>query len=517
MIESGGIVFNNVNIVGRAQRLLMTPSEARFRRAARTPRLAQRKIWESTRKLLRSSSYWGSSLPSRLCDVPLSEYETYHEALQGSIGTGYNALNGETVEFWSGSTGTTGARKLFPLTASYRRQFQQLNGPMVYGLLRRFPRFSTKKVLYLVTASSGQYTEANVSIGYISYFNYNRISPLLRRFYVFPPEVLRDAETFRKWAHLYVLANDISGMLAITPAVLTTFLRAAWDRREELWPYLIGQRQPGNGLPSLRLRKSRISQLEQAFASSFRLENVWPSLQAIGCWTAAACGLQVPELQALGPSIPIVDVIYSATEGWINVPRYSDRAGGPIHAGAHVYEFFPAGESPPHKGSLLGPDELIPGQHYEIVLTTAMGLVRYRLKDIVVCTGRFHGVAEVVFVEKSDQKISLGAATLSEPELCEVARRVGLPSTGWYFAPASTGDGLVLVSERSQVQEMIAAIDRVLMDENHLYSDFVKSGVLHPLSLGVAEESEIRPAPHAQTKPRILSWHPTPRVKALNR
>src|SRR5207253_2833872 len=100
--------------------------------------------------------------------------------------------------YWSESSGTSGKRKIFPITLKYREQFQRTTPPFLAGLFKEFRGFLNHKVLYFAGMHPSERSPTGVEVGFISNFNYRHIPPLLQKAYAFPADVFRDWSTFEK-------------------------------------------------------------------------------------------------------------------------------------------------------------------------------------------------------------------------------------------------------------------------------------------------------------------------------
>lgn len=95
-----------------------------------------------------------------------------------------------------------------------------------------------------------------------------------------------------------------------------------------------------------------------------------------------------------------------ATEGIVTVPRHG--AADPVTVpNAHFLEFIPC----PADGAALGANvaerprllhELDSEEAYEVLLTTGAGLARYRIGDVVRCTGHWRGLPMLRFEGRGD-------------------------------------------------------------------------------------------------------------------
>ena len=100
---------------------------------------------------------------------------------------------------------------------------------------------------------------------------------------------------------------------------------------------------------------------------------LWPDLALISCWTEAGAARDAAELQARLPQAQLQGKGLMATEGVVTVPNAQGQC---VLAQRGYFEFL-------HEGQLHSPQDLQPELDYEVVMTTASGLYRYRTGDVV--------------------------------------------------------------------------------------------------------------------------------------
>ncbi|MDP9416904.1 MAG: GH3 auxin-responsive promoter family protein [Actinomycetota bacterium] len=133
---------------------------------------------------------------------------------------------------------------------------------------------------------------------------------------------------------------------------------------------------------------------------------LWPRLALISCWTDGEAARAVPAVRRRFPGLEIQPKGLPATEGVVSVPLTG--APAPVAAVAsHFLEFLPAGGGAP-----LLVDELDAGATYEVVLTTAGGLLRYRLGDLVTVEGRLGATPLLRFAGRADGRSDLAGEKL---------------------------------------------------------------------------------------------------------
>jgi hypothetical protein len=105
---------------------------------------------------------------------------------------------------------------------------------------------------------------------------------------------------------------------------------------------------------------------------------LWPRLKVISCWAGGAAARYLPALRRLFPHAAIEPKGLVSTEAVVTTPSADGR---PVLAERGFFEFLDGDR--PHLEN-----ELADGRDYEVVVTTASGLYRYRTGDRVRCDGR---------------------------------------------------------------------------------------------------------------------------------
>jgi hypothetical protein len=136
---------------------------------------------------------------------------------------------------------------------------------------------------------------------------------------------------------------------------------------------------------------------------------------------------------------PIHDLGLLASEGRFTIPLAGGTSSGVLDIWSHYFEFIPEGEIDSPKPTVLGAHELLEGKSYYILPTTAYGLYRYHISDLVRVTGYFGRTPLVEFLGKGHRFANLTGEKLSEYHVTKamdaVAQRVPQPVTAYSVAP----------------------------------------------------------------------------------
>ena len=111
------------------------------------------------------------------------------------------------------------------------------------------------------------------------------------------------------------------------------------------------------------------------------------------------------------------DVGLIASEGRMTIPIEDGTPAGLLDIRHHYFEFIPEDQADREEPETVEATELIEGRNYFIVLTTAGGLYRYNISDLVRCVG-YHGTTPLIeFLNKGSHYSSLTGEKLSEHQV----------------------------------------------------------------------------------------------------
>ena len=149
---------------------------------------------------------------------------------------------------------------------------------------------------------------------------------------------------------------------------------------------------------------------------------LWPQLAVISCWADGPSESYAARLGELFPGCPVVPKGLFATEGVVST---SWGVGNlrPVALASHFLEFVDD-DGTPH---LV--DDVILGERYRPLLTTAGGLYRYRLGDIVEVDGFLAGTPCLRFIGREDHRSDLVGEKLDEAIVAVAFREAGVDAS----------------------------------------------------------------------------------------
>lgn len=516
------ILFDRVMaMLDQIMRMTFAPVGRQFQRDIRHPEEAKALQWESIWRLVGTSPFWRQHGRSpQLEEFPIREYEEFRPSIELGFNRGTSQLSTQPVLYYATTGATTSKKpKRFPLTASYRRQMKAVGSAYAWSVLQRTSDLKFAGSLTLTSSAPQTFSPHGIPIGYASWYALHLQGALGRWISPIPNEVLADDSVYQEWGPLYALSRDLGQLAAVNASKLRTFAQHIEQRLPEWQSYLDGKPLP-HGLPPLKVPTQRQKLLLQAFKRpQWCFADVWPSLRNISCWRAGVSRLQLPCVQRWVSDVPLRDAPLACTEAWLTVPLWDDRVGGPLHTGANIVEMLPVGST--DLSDILQPWELVEGEDYELLLTTSMGLVRYRVHDVVRCTGFVERSPVLVFRHKTAFTLRLGQVSIAESDLTDVLADLGQqPARTWCVVSNRTGDGLrvlikgegdhrsreTVAAESDALSRVLPPLDQRLRDLLPVYDHDRQVGWMKSPTIElVAADHEIWDQPaHAQAKPKLL-------------
>jgi len=259
----------------------------------------------------------------------------------------------------------------------------------------------------------------------------------------------------------------------------------------------------------LRPDPHRAAFLERAAAAGaghLMPRHVWPDMAALACWKGGTVRTYLDQLAPYFPEgLPMRDLGWLASECRGSVPLSDDGDSGPLAIATNVYEFFPVDiDRKPAPTDLLTVDQLEVGRRYLVYVTTAGGLCRYAMHDILEVTGHYRRTPEVSFVQKEKGIVSFTGEKLTETQvLAAVDETLDHRRTDRNFIAAidqpPTADHdpfyLFLVEYDTPPNDETGAraaheLDGALCRHNIEYASKRKSGRLAPAVLRVLEPGQ---------------------------
>lgn len=444
--------------------------------------------------------------------VPIAPYE-YVEPYIARVRKGQTSalLADSPVLMFALTSGTTAARKYVPVTARYLADYRR--GWNLWGLKAwRDNRFASLKPMVQLAGDPEEFrTEAGTPCGSLSGFTAEVQKKVVRWLYCVPPGTgrVKDA-TARYYVSLRFSLPRPAGMfIAANPSSLIQLARVLDQEKESLIrdiadgtlsakldvPAPLRERFTGK----LKPNPERARALEEAVrrgGGALLPSACWaPEKVLIGTWTGGSVGPYLRQLPRYFGATAVRDLGLLASEGRMTIPVSNDTPSGVLDIATHYFEFVPEGEIDSKQPTVLGAHELTEGRNYYILPTTAAGLYRYHICDLVRVTGFFNRTPLIQFLSKGSRVASLTGEKLSEYQVTlaleDAVKRTGQAVHAYTVAPCwdDVQPYYGLFAEETDLAEgavrFLEEFDRCLGVRNSEYASKRDSGRLGPVRLEV--------------------------------
>ncbi|MEP6592071.1 MAG: GH3 auxin-responsive promoter family protein [Acidobacteriota bacterium] len=436
--------------------------------------------------------------------VPIQDYEHLRPYIDEQRRTGAPALTQEAPLFYAQTSGSTGLPKYIPITPTllaFHRREQALFSYLQY---RACPAAFDGKAWGIMGASVEGHLDTGHVVGSVSGHLYRSLPRVIQRRFVVPPDVSSIDDYDLKYLVILRLALNEPEITYIGSPNPSTFLRLVDilnARREMLLRSLAtGTFEPLDRLaPPLRKTiADRLRPLPDRAAhlrnqAELTFANVWPDIRLLTTWTGGSCGIALGRLRArLPPATAVMELGYQSTECRGTIALNLETTGGLPPLTHHFFEFVEQSMWDHGRPACQTLGELEVGRTYYVLITTASGLYRYFMNDLVEVTGVFQGTPLLRFVQKGRGVTSLTGEKLYEAQtiesVCDVASRCGFASSFFVMVADEQASAYRLFVEpddaaHPDAQRVAAQIDHRLGQLNIEYYGKRASGRLRPLNL----------------------------------
>lgn len=387
--------------------------------------------------------------------VPVAGYE-YFEPYLARVRRGeFRALLADpTVHMFAMTSGTTAARKYIPVTPQYLADYRR--GWNLWGLqvFRAHPDVKLRPIVQLSGDWDEFRTEAGIPCGAVTGLTATMQKRIIRWLYCVPAccGKIKDAHAKYYVALRLSLPRRVGMIIAANPSTLISLARAGDQEKESLLRDLHdGTLTPRLDVPgpvrtalARRIRKrhpERARELEEIIRKTGTLypKDYWPSYCLLGNWTGGSVGAYLRHYPKYFGTMPVRDVGLIASEGRMTIPNADNTASGVLDITSHYFEFLPEAEAGRPNPVVVRADEVEEGKTYYILPTTAFGLYRYHIFDLVRVTGFHNRTPLVEFLSKGAYFANITGEKLSEHHVTrameQVLHELDLSLTAYALAP----------------------------------------------------------------------------------
>ncbi len=439
----------------------------------------------------------------RLC--PVQTYNTLQVFIDAQENTGKLAITAENAILYAKTSGTTGAAKLLPVTATMLAQIERQQAIAAYLQYRACPSAFQGKLLAITGAAEEERTESGKIVGSISGVMYEKLPGLMRKKFIIPAAVFGLKDHLTKYLLILRLAlseRNITYVATANPSTLVLLLELLHTYKDSLLvsietgQWLLDRPLPPNIAAAvknnLRPNQPRAAELRKLFTAKDQLtiKDIWPHLALVATWTGGNCRIPLQTIKTQLPKHTLtMDLGFLASECRTTFAIEANTPSGLAAFQDYFFEFVERAKWDDKVLEFITLDRVEKGKEYYIFVTTTSGLYRYDMNDIVAVTGYLHSAPLLEFIQKGRGVTNITGEKLYEKQVIQAVEStanhysLAMPffialadrSTSSYaFYLELTG------ASRPNLQELCRMLDDTLCEQNEEYKQKRGSGRLKP-------------------------------------
>jgi hypothetical protein len=417
------------------------------------------------------------------------------------------------VHMFALTSGTTATRKFIPVTQRYLDDYKRSWNIWGLSVFRDHKELMLRPILQMAGDHDEFRTETGIPCGAVTGLTATMQKRIVRFMYCVPPGVGKIKDPLTKYYVVMrqALPRPVAMVVAANPSTMINLARAGDHEKEALIRDIHdGTLRPDLDVPPAirdwlkpRMRRdpARARELEEVVRRTGTLypKDVWAGAPfLLGNWTGGSMGAYLRHYPRYFGDAWVRDVGLIASEGRMTIPFADGTAAGVLDITSHFFEFIPEAEANSPAPTVLGAHELVEGGRYYILLTTAHGLYRYNIHDVVRVAGFFNRTPLLEFLSKGSLFANITGEKLSEyhvtQAMAQVLPEVNLTLGTYSLAPVwpdsddeQPGYGLFVeegdLPSVASGEELAHRLDEVLAQLNIEYESKRSSGRLAPVRL----------------------------------
>lgn len=444
--------------------------------------------------------------------LPVAGYEAIEPYLARVRKGEVNALLADRhIHMFALTSGTTATRKFIPVTDRYLEDYKRSWNIWGLKVFVDHPKLKLRPILQMAGDPDEMRTESGVPCGAVTGLTAKMQKWIVRQFYCVPAALARVKDPQAKYYAVLRLSlpRDVALLVAANPSTMINLARAGDANKERLIRDIHDGTLSGFDYPAevreairRRVRKDRETarRLEDVVRRTNTLypKDYWPGQFLLGNWTGGSVGAYLRHYPRYFGENVVRDVGLIASEGRMTIPFSDNTPAGVLDVTTHYFEFIPESEGDSPNPTVLGAHELQEGGRYFILLTTAYGLYRYHIHDLVRCVGFHNRTPLIEFLSKGAHFANLTGEKLSEYHVTQamaaVLRELNTTLGTYSVAPVWSDDDSVapwygLFVEPSDLSgpamgaELVKRLDAKLSELNIEYEAKRSSQRLGPVRL----------------------------------
>ncbi|XP_061164020.1 GH3 domain-containing protein-like isoform X1 [Saccostrea echinata] len=365
--------------------------------------------------------------------LPLTYISHYDPYIQQMMKGEEKILTTRPPVIFAVTSGTSGKSSILPMTGKQRLLFFIQGISVAYhSLLREFPENNNlQKTLKFFYTPQWRKSECGILIGPNSSSPTN--SKHLLNIYSTPKagfEILSEPEAL--YIHLLFGLRDKS--LGMLEANFSSIILSSFDALYQNWSELADDIERGEVNPKLDIEESirnelnscltpdpqRAKEIREIMKTKSKVgigKLLWPDCNLVLAADSGSFDLPAKILrETYCKGIPIYSPLYAASEGLLGLNIWPKKHPSQyvLAAQSIFFEFIPVELSNEDQPKTFFMDEVEKGKEYELVITNASGLCRYRFGDIVKMVDFYYQCPVIEFKHRKGQFLNVRGEKTSE-------------------------------------------------------------------------------------------------------
>lgn len=374
------------------------------------------------------------SFRDRIPVLPYSSYEPYTERIAKGE---KNILTSDPVVYLNLTSGSTGTKKLIPVTRRFQNSLRQANLTSI-GFLNealqsqglQFGKLLATNSVQLLGRTSGgiEYGPASVGVLRMGKFLYEQLfahpyetlkpADSLTRHYICLLFALQDPAMRGIGANFPMLVLRICNYLELYAADLISDLEtgtiATWLKLEPEIRVKLERRLSAN--------PSRARQLREILKSEGKLtpKLAWQNLSFVATARGGTSDFYFERFPSYFEDTPGFGAVYSSAEGTFSINHALNDDGSILAIASGFFEFIPQEQWEAEHPQTLLATEVKVGEQYRILTTNYSGFYRYDIGDVVEVVGFYEQAPLLVFRHRRGGMLSSTTEKTTEFHVTQV-------------------------------------------------------------------------------------------------
>ncbi|KAK6173155.1 hypothetical protein SNE40_016664 [Patella caerulea] len=514
--------------LGRYRRNKLEKNTKDVRKVQESFLLKQLKLAERTEYGLKYEFSKIKSVTDYLSRHPLTRYSHYENYIDRMMKGEVNILTATQPSIFAVTSGTSGKSNIIPMVKRQQTIFFLDGIALLFQVMKEFfPKTCQiqKHLKFFYDPIKWRMSEAGIKIGPNSSSPSNSKSVLYMYSTPIPAyRIVSEPELL--YIHLlFALKEKLLGMIE---ANFTSIVYNSFTALDNVWDDLISDIEKGRLKESLDVEDSIRNELNKLLhpdkerAEELRkakqkgniglAHRIWPQCNLVIGADSGSFELYASKLrQTYLKDIPIYSPIYAATEGLLGVNIWPKQLPSRylLIPTVQFFEFIPLCDCDQDQPKTFLMHEVKEGESYELVITNATCLYRYRFGDVVKVTGLHNQCPIIEFLYRQGQFLSVRGEKTSESlfycALCKTidnwsdVQLVDYCCAESVLVDDQTKDQSTLPSyhvylelknhfNSINVQQLQTKLDENLGSESYVYSSFRQKKSIGPIQIHLVQD-----------------------------